>query len=358
MALITRIAFYLTLFAFFIGQLLRLNFLNFSFPLFDLTIVILAFFNLLDHQFKFKKSSRHFLNFIIFSFFTLVINLLFFKFSAVSFFYWLRLSSLLSFFIFPLKLNSLDLKIFRSTLAAFIIFAFLQYFIWPDLTAFSSLNWDPHLYRLVGTLLDPTFTALLFLFIILKLYFYFPNFLLISLTYLALALTYSRSTLLSLLVVFTYISIKSKKILIFVSTSLIICLTILLLPRMPGEGTKLERTSSIKAKIVNYQAAFKSLSISPLFGIGYNNIPQLTNNPTSHSHSGFDSSLLTIAVTTGIIGLYLFVKPLSFKLQKTSLYWQSLLLATFVHSLFANSLLYPWILFYLSLEFRSRNLSR
>lgn len=357
MALVTKIAFYFTLFAFFVGQLIRLKFSDFTFPLFDLSIVILAFLNLFQHKFKLTKHSHSFLNFIIFSLFSLIINLFFFKFSASTFFYWLRLSSLLSFFIFPLKLTPTNQKVFHYVLAAFIFFGFLQYFLWPDLTSFSSLNWDPHLYRLVGTFLDPTFTALLVLLILLKLYYYFPNYLIIFLTYTALALTYSRSTLLSFFIVFTYISIKKRNLLIFLSTFLIIFLTIILLPRMPGEGTKLERTSSIQAKIINYQQAFKSFSISPLFGIGYNNIPQITNNSQSHSHSGYDSSLLTIAVTTGAIGLYLFL--CMFRLgSKPNLYWRSLLLAIFIHSLFANSLLYPWILFYLGLEFRSRNLSQ
>lgn len=169
-----------------------------------------------------------------------------------------------------------------------------------------------------------------------------------------MALTYSRSSLLAFFIVFSFICLKTKKPLLFFSTFLLILLTIFLLPRMPGEGTKLERSSSIKAKIINYKEGLKLFSTSPLIGLGYNNLPSIRTDKGSHSNSGFDGSLLTIAITTGIIGLFLFSKIFLVSLNSASMYWQSLLLAVFIHSLFANSLLYPWILFYLALEFKYR----
>ncbi|MFA6007637.1 MAG: O-antigen ligase family protein, partial [Candidatus Shapirobacteria bacterium] len=172
--------------------------------------------------------------------------------------------------------------------------------------------------------------------------------------YLGLALTYSRSSLLAFLIVFIFISIKTKKLLLFLSTLLIVFLTIILLPRMPGEGTKLERISSIKAKIANYQSGIKLFTTSPIIGLGYNNLPTVRPDKNSHANSGFDSSLLTIAVTTGLIGLFLFFKIFISSHYSSSLYRQSLLLAVFIHSLFANSLLYPWILFFLIFEFKYR----
>ena len=352
MAFVTKISLYLTLILFFFGQLFRLNFLNFSFPLFSLALLPLAFFNLLSQKNICHKLKHPAIYFIIFSLITLIFNWFKFSFSFSSLFYWLRLTSLLSFFVFPLKIDYKLDKFFQLILWATLIFGFLQYFLWPDFTAFSALNWDPHLYRLVGTFFDPTFIGLIFLLFILKIYFHYStNKLLIFLPYLGLALTYSRSSLLALFIVFSYISFKTKKLLLFLSMTLLIFLTILLLPRMPGEGTRLERTSSIKAKIVNYQEGIKLFSTSPIIGLGYNNLPVIRASSTSHAASGFDGSLLTIAITAGLIGLFLFSKIFISSLNPYSLYWQSLLLAVFIHSLFANSLLYPNVLFFLALEF-------
>lgn len=355
MALVTKISLYLTLILFFFGQLFRLNFLNFSFPLFSLTLLPLAFFNLLSQKNICHKLKHPAIYFIIFSLITLIFNWFKFSFSFSSLFYWLRLTSLLSFFVFPLKIDHEIDNFFQLILWSTLIFGFIQYFLWPDFTPFSSLNWDPHLYRLVGTFFDPTFIGLIFLLFILKIYFlYSSNKLLIFLPYLGLALTYSRSSLLALFIVFSYISFKTKNTLLFLSTFLLIFLTIILLPRMPGEGTRLERTSSIKAKIVNYKEGIKLFSTSPFIGLGYNNLPVIRADSSSHANSGFDGSLLTIAITTGVAGLFLFSKIFFSSLNSSSLYWQSLLITVFIHSLFANSLLYPWILFYLAMEFKYR----
>lgn len=355
MAFVTKISLYFTLILFFFGQLFRLNFLNFSFPLFSLALLLLALFNLFTQKNILKKLKHPASYFIIFSLTTLIFNWFKFPFSLSSLFYWLRLSALLFFFVLPLKIDQKTNKFFQLILWSSLIFGLIQYFFWPDFTAFSALNWDPHLYRLVGTFFDPTFTGLIFLLFILKIYFHYSSSkLLIFLPYLGLALTYSRSSLLAFFIVFSFISLKTKKLFLFLSTTLIIFLTIFLLPRMPGEGTKLERTSSIKAKIVNYQEGIKLFSTSPIIGLGYNNLPVIRASSTSHAASGFDGSLLTIAITTGLIGFFLFSKIFISSLDSSSLYWQSLLLAIFIHSLFANSLLYPWILFYLAMEIKYR----
>lgn len=358
MAFITKISLYLTIILFFFGQLFRINLSNFSFPIFDLAILLLASLNFLNQ----KKSLKNFRNpivyFIVFSLFTLIINYFYYHFTLTSFFYWLRLSCLLSFFIFPLKIDSKADHFFEIILWADLVFAFIQYFFWPDFTYFSVYNWDPHLYRLLGTFFDPTFTGLIFLFFLLKKYFSKSSRLYLIPIYLGLALTYSRSSLLAFIIVFSFISFRRKQIKIFWITLIVLISTIIFLPRMPGEGTKLERDSSIKAKIINYQQGIKLFFTSPIIGIGYNNLPTIRENKNSHSNSGFDSSLLTIAVTTGIIGLFLFSKIFISNLYSSSLYWQSLIITTFIHSLFANSLLYPWILFFLVFEFRYHNQSR
>ncbi|MFH1656290.1 MAG: hypothetical protein ABH956_00775, partial [Candidatus Nealsonbacteria bacterium] len=44
------------------------------------------------------------------------------------------------------------------------IFGWFQYLIYPDLRSLIALGWDDHLFRIVGTLIDPTFTAILLVF--------------------------------------------------------------------------------------------------------------------------------------------------------------------------------------------------
>ena len=310
------------------------------FPYIDIFIVIFALTNIFSQK-SFKINNKYIL---IFAIFAIISNLLYFN--LYPWFYLIRLLSLLSFILFPIKLNNNQTKFFNIILASTIIFGFIQYFVWPDLTIMKIQNWDPHLYRLVGTYLDPTFTGLIFLFIVL--YIYFSNFkyksLFLFLTYIATVLTYSRSTLLSFLFVFTYISIIKKDLKIFLVTLLVFILTIFALPRMPGEGTKLERDSSIYAKIENYKQGINIFIKNPIIGIGYNNIPLLNykNNLSSHSNSGFDSSLLTIGITTGICGFIFLLLGLRYEFINGNLFYKSLLIAILVHSLFANSLFYPY----------------
>lgn len=338
-------------FSFFIGQIFRINFLNISFPLIDISIILLTGFNLFQH-FKhkdFKVKNKHFLYFLIFSWTFLLFNLFKYQINSLTpFFYLTRLTCLLSLLIFPINIKESHKNYFLIFLIANIFFGLIQYFIWPDFTYFNVNNWDPHLYRLVSTYFDPTFTALIYLFLIIKLYLdknipYRKILLIIS--YIAMALTYSRSTYLSFLFAFWFISINQKKIKIFLFSLFIVFITIVLLPRQPGEGTKLERTSSVFAKIENYQEGLALFTKSPLIGHGYNTLPFIRNiNPDSHATSGFDGSLLTILITTGTIGFYFFAFGIKEFYQQSGLLKKTLLVSALIHSIFANSFLYPWIL--------------
>ncbi len=338
-------------FSFFIGQIFRISFLNTTFPLIDISILLLSILNLLQHfkQKDLKPKNKYFLYFLFFSLASLLINLIKYQiYSLTPFFYLLRLSCLFSLFIFPIEIKDSHKNYFILFLIANVFFGLIQYFIWPDFTYFNINDWDPHLYRLVSTYFDPTFTGLIYLFLIIKLYLdrdipYRKILLFIS--YLAMVLTYSRSTYLSFLIAFCFISINQKKIKIFLSSLIIILITIILLPRLPGEGTKLERTSSIFAKIENYQKGLALFTKSPLIGHGYNTLPFIRNtNPGPHAISGFDGSLLTILTTTGLFGFCFFAFGIKMFYQQSSLLKKTLLISIFIHSLFANSFLYPWVL--------------
>jgi len=335
---------YITAIIFFFGQLLRIQFQGISFPLIDIFIILLAASNIIK---KYKEKTIKIDNkyFLLFLIYTLIISR-FMSLKAV--FYFIRLSSLLSLFIFYPKYNPKFYRFFKIILLSSVIFGLIQYIFWPNFTYFSSLNWDPHLYRLVGTFFDPTFTGLIFLlFTIIN--FFDKKYFLASLSYIALSLTYSRSSLLALLICNFFYFLKNKNKKLFLSIILLIFATILILPRLEGEGTKLERTSSIIAKIENYKEGFNLFLKKPILGYGYNNLPHIReiNNPQSHANAGFDGSLLTILVTTGIIGLLFFGKGLHSLFTQASLERKILFIAIFVHSLFANSMLYPWTILFL-----------
>jgi len=323
--------YYALLIALFFGKL---------FPIIDIFIILFAITNIFSQKNYAIKNK----NLLFFTIFAIISNLLYFN--ILGWLYLVRLLSLSSLLIFPPLINQYQQKFLNIILFSIVIFDFIQYLYWPNLTIMASQNWDPHLYRLVGSYFDPTFTGLILLFILLYIYFSKTKYklLLMSFVYTALALTYSRSTLFSFFIVFTYISIIKKKSNIFFYTLIIIVTTLLILPRMPGEGTKLERTSSIFAKVENYKQGVNIFLQHPLVGIGYNNIPLLNykNNLLSHSNSGFDSSLLTIAITSGVVGLILLLAALYFEFINANIFYQSLLLAVFIHSFFANSLFYPY----------------
>jgi O-antigen ligase/polysaccharide polymerase Wzy-like membrane protein len=350
MAFISKIIYLFLIFAFFIGQIFRINIFNVSFPLIDIAIVLFSLFNIVQHikNKTLKTKNKAWLYFLIFTWIFLIFNLFKYQISSLTpVFYLTRLTCLLSLFIFPPKIKYQ--KFIYLAIIANIIFGLIQYILWPNFTYFDVLNWDPHLFRLVSTFFDPTFTALIYLIFIASLFlnkkipYRIP---LLIISYLAMALTYSRSTYLSFLLVFTFIAFKSKKIKIFLISLLLITSTILMLPRQPGEGTKLERTSSIEAKIENYKEAWQTFKKSPLIGHGYNNISFIreNKNPDSHSNSAFDGSLITLLATTGIIGTSLFLWGIKTLYLKSNLTKQSILIAILFHSIFANSLLYPWVL--------------
>lgn len=361
MASLSKIILFCIPIVFFFGQLLRIDTKLFSFPLIDIFIILLAAFNIIQKiiEKKLVIKNKYFLFFLAFTYTSFLTNLIIHPvFSLNSFFYLVRLSCLLSLIIFPINFQTTNFRfqqLFNLSIFANIIFGLIQYFIWPDFTFFNVMGWDPHLYRLVSTFFDPTFTALIYLFFIGYLFtsklqnnFKIP---LLAISYIAFVLTYSRSSFISFAVLFTFFAFKYKNIKIFIISFVLITSTLFFLPRQPGEGTKLERTSSIAAKIQNYKEAFSVFKQSPLIGVGYNNISSVrpNQNPQSHADAAFDSSLMNILVTTGIIGLLLFCFGLFNFFSKSSILVQGLIITTIFHSLFANSLLYPWILIYLIL---------
>jgi len=245
------------------------------------------------------------------------------------------------------------------------VLGLVQYFLIPDLRFLYAFGWDDHLYRLIGTFLDPGFTGIILaLGGILALAAYIKEenrVYLLGLAFLTLALllTYSRASFVAFGVGLATLFIKTRRSLILLIAAIFL-LAIPFLPRPEGYGVRLERTHSIVSRLANYRQTLEIFQKSPLFGVGFNNMCAarqefLEDKMTdSHACSGSDSSILLILATSGVVGLILVIY-----LSKTILEslpgnvfgyaFLACFMALLVHSQFVNSLVYPWVLGYMSI---------
>jgi O-antigen ligase len=122
--------------------------------------------------------------------------------------------------------------------------------------------------------------------------------------------------------------------------------------------------ASARFRIQSWQETIAVFQDRPFFGTGYNTLLEarrakgFEKDPTKHSASGADSSLMLILATSGIVGFSLF---LWFYIQLLRFLWKvgheskdlrshlalGLWAATFglfVHSFFVNSLFFPFIM--------------
>lgn len=359
------------------GQIIRMNFnfVGLNIPLLPLDIVA-GLGGLYSILFQKKKTIivKYLSYFFTIAAFSYLVSIFVFKKDAIyGAFYLLRLG-VYTFFVNyvwnfvrkNLKSKKLLLDSLLSITVVSAIFGWIQFFALPDLKPLYYIGWDMHLYRLAGTFLDPTFLGLIIVFGLLILaerlmekwnfkYFLIALFLLVS-----LAFTYARACYLAFgvsFVVLTILKNKSKKILLLILGLIAIAI---ILPTAKNHSNELTRTFSISARINNYKEALTVFSKSPLLGVGFDNMCVARNmyigeEPfASHACSGSDSSLLLVLATTGIAGIIIFMSG-SCKVVKELLKNKNEFLAIaavsgmFVHSLFSNSLFFPWVMGYLGM---------
>ena len=369
---------YLILFPF--GQLLRMKVSIDSYVIriqpIDLVVAtsaIIYIFGQLDEN----RVFRAFLGFLFAAAFSLTLSLTLFssKQMLVGSLYLFRLFAYSTFFLLIVK--SINKKLIRKRILinclivvtlVIGVFGWVQYFALPDVRFMRAFGWDDHYFRMVGTFFDPAFISILFVFGLIisvvqflksknVLYISAILFLLVSVLF-----TYSRAAYLALavgIIVILYIQRKLKLLFYF---AVVFSFLILFLPRPSSEGVKLERIHSILQKKDNYIETLQIVKKHPVFGVGYNNLCSARLRYVgdigygSHSCSGSDSSILLILSTTGIVGLLVFlsfIKSLYVQLKESE-YQVSFLAcsaALFTHSLFVNSLFYPWVLGYLAILF-------
>lgn len=333
---LTKILIYLLFLILAFGQLERLP----GLPLYlhDLVILLLIIINL-----RFLKFSRPAIWFLASAGLSLIIALFKLPFNQVliSSFYlvrWLAYACLLPVY----RRLKLDLKPWLKYLClALAVLGILQYLFIPDTRFLAALNWDDHYYRLISTVFDPNFLGLIF---VLGLILFNLQILPSLILLIALFLTYSRSSYLSLIAVILALAISRKK---FKYLFLILIFALLpVLPRPGGEGVKLERVFSINQRFANYQESLQLIKLSPVFGLGFNTLRYYRQDFVSHAAAGLDSSLLFVLATTGVIGLLAYLNWLK-SLWPASLLVKLSLVAILVHSLFQNSLFYPLIMIWL-----------
>lgn len=247
------------------------------------------------------------------------------------------------------------------------ILGFIQLLILPDLTFLTIYGWDPHLNRLASTFLDPNFVgAFLVMGLILAQSLYLQSKKLwlaaaSALLLIAAILTFSRSSYLMLAVSLSLFAILKSRKMVFVLVFFLVLL-IVAFPRAQsriGGAVKLDPTA--QARIISWQNAVIIFKDNIFLGVGFNNYRlaqakygffEVATPLGGHSGAGSDSSFLTVAATTGLTGLFiyllLYLKLISANFVKRS---KPIALASFItlvslifHSQFVNSLFYPAIM--------------
>lgn len=265
-------------------------------------------------------------------------------------------------------------RVVRWLFAAAAMLAFLGFIqlrIFPDFRFMVPQGWDPHIGRLLSTWFDPNFLGGFFAFVIalvsgVAVYSQGKEraalWLLNAILFAALVLTFSRSAYAAFFAgIMALTLMKSRRM--FLALLLLLAFVVTSVPRVQERiqgALNLDETARLR--IVSWQNALTVYRDYPLTGIGYNTYRyvQVTygfqKDAAEHSAGGSDSSLLTILVTTGPVGLAAYLWMLWASL---SMAWSSFrrgatnlvrglgfgavgaLLSVIVHSFFLNSLLFP-----------------
>ncbi len=368
--------FYLTFFLFSFGQLGRISFFDqqINIYLYEGLVLLVGLVLLLRYGLQPIKDSLKkfwlvhlFLLFLFLSFLFGARNFKHFE-NFVGLLYLLRLLLYFGYFFYLWHLVKRQPQFGKIVMKGLLIFivltaisSILQYFLYPDLRNLLYAGWDPHLYRAFGTFFD-TSTAgglygLIFLFLFLTGNYLIKNkFSLIFLTAIFLIfiiLTFSRSLYITFLIICVWYAVVKrwyKGFLIFIGLYLLL---LIIVPKPFGEGVNLVRMFSVKSRIEDYRSAIKIWSKKPILGIGYNRIryakPQMNISEelgydVTHSGASFHSSLLTVLVAGGIVGLGLFLGVLYQLLQLNRIAGYYLVFLVLL-SLTDNILLHPFILF-------------
>lgn len=223
------------------------------------------------------------------------------------------------------------------------LMGFIQLFLYPDFRAMAEIGWDPHINRLLSTWFDPNFLGSFFSFVLSLMAGIFSFWVMKhssitsfftactqkiypllfglsgALLLIALLLTYSRSALLAFVIPIFILGVLYFRTVLIIG---ILGIT-LLLPFSPramervsdGIGSALSITQeeslffpdpTARLRVENFQEGVLLAQEHWFTGIGFNTIRSYKTE-NIHSSGGFDSSLLTVLVTSGVFGLITFL---------------------------------------------------
>ncbi len=356
---------YATFILFSLGQLGRISFLSqqingylYEIPIF-IILIYLSAKNLFKPLFQSINRLEFLYLFLIFSLLTFFIDLRFFNLQQnyISILYQLRLWFYFLFFVyfgFQEKKNAwarlrFPLLIFISLTA---VSSVLQYIFYPDLRNLIYSGWDPHLYRMFGAFFDTSVAGAIYGLIFILVLTHenliknkYLKIFVLALFFIFIFLTYSRTLYIAIVLTSILIAIKNKQFKFLLILPIVLLILIFIMPKQSGEGVNLARTFSIESRIEDYRVAFNLWSKKPVIGYGYNRIRYVKelSDISSHAGASFHSSFLVILVTSGVVGLVLFI---------ASLVQLSVISGGFIYvfflsivSLADNVLLHPMILF-------------
>ncbi|MCL4360084.1 O-antigen ligase family protein [Patescibacteria group bacterium] len=247
-----------------------------------------------------------------------------------------------------------------------------QLFLYPDIRNISYLGWDPYYYRVVSVFLDPNFAGIIFALTV------FTGIYLArgtvkrralilagtALAFTALLLTFSRGSYLAFAAGITAMIVVTKRWKL-AALLLGIILLVVVVPKPPLEALRFTREISALARVQNWQESALVVARAPLTGEGFGMtaLPRRTTEtlpvpaPPNRAGGGIDNSILYVLASSGVLGgiafLFLireYLRP-AIALRKNhrgfwALYLASSLAAAF-HSLFTNTLFYPWMVLWL-----------
>jgi O-antigen ligase len=244
--------------------------------------------------------------------------------------------------------------------------------VYPESRAY--FDWDPQRHRLVSTVLDPNLAAFMFVIGLLLFVARMANGIAVPLwkpllLMAALVMTLSRSGMLAFIVGLGVIvwtrGITQKMMRFGVAIGL---LGLAALPKLITTLVDYSRIgvtdASALARVISWQRAIVTFLESPWFGVGFNTYGYVQERRGFERFGAgaysAEGGLLFIAVMTGIVGVAVFIAMLWLVLRRCRRGWtdprstpeeRGLLIGTaaatvamLVHSLFANSLLLPFVL--------------
>lgn len=371
------------------GQLIRIPIGSGGVTLLDTIVLIFCMLGFVKVKFHLKKPPKFIFAafiFILAAITSLILTPLHLQFSeyVISFFYIIRFSSyiLFAWLIYADAFGGFKEQIISILISSgfgLAILGLLQFIFLPDLQFLASSGWDPHYFRTVSTFFDPNFAGAFFVLTLLLIY---QNFLsakkrkinklglfTFALLFIALLLTFSRSSYGMFFVSFFLLGLLFKNSRTAVAA---IVLTSVLFfgfrtySKVVSQPLNIDRTASATSRISSWQQGWKIFASAPILGVGYNTyrfaLKQYNLAPEdvikNRGGSTNDSSLLFVAATTGIVGLFAylgFLISILVKGFKENKILTAALLGAVAHSTFANSLFYPHILIWIILACVSKS---